>query len=75
MESQHQNPEFRNNPESFHPCRYSLATKFVFLMTRAITLVYMIEQVFLLSISISSCISSSLGNFGMPSRMCRFGMD
>ena len=21
MESQHQNPEFRNNPENFHPCR------------------------------------------------------
>ena len=22
MESQPQNPEFRNNPESFHPCRW-----------------------------------------------------
>ena len=22
MESQPQNPEFRNNPESFHPCYY-----------------------------------------------------
>ena len=22
MESQPQNPEFRNNPENFHPCRY-----------------------------------------------------
>ena len=24
MESQPQNPEFRNNPENFHPCRSSL---------------------------------------------------
>ena len=24
MESQHQNPEFRNNPENFHPCIYML---------------------------------------------------
>ena len=23
MESQPQNPEFRNNPENFHPCMYS----------------------------------------------------
>ena len=23
MESQPQNPEFRNNPENFHPCIYS----------------------------------------------------
>ena len=22
MESQPQNPEFRNNPENFHPCSY-----------------------------------------------------
>ena len=22
MESQPQNPEFRNNPENFHPCKY-----------------------------------------------------
>ena len=22
MESQPQNPEFRNNPENFHPCRH-----------------------------------------------------
>ena len=22
MESQPQNPEFRNNPENFHPCMY-----------------------------------------------------
>ena len=26
MESQPQNPEFRNNPENFHPCRYMYAT-------------------------------------------------
>ena len=25
MESQPQNPEFRNNPENFHPCRCSFA--------------------------------------------------
>ena len=25
MESQPQNPEFRNNPENFHPCFYSVA--------------------------------------------------
>ena len=24
MESQPQNPEFRNNPENFHPCDYGL---------------------------------------------------
>ena len=24
VESQPQNPEFRNNPESFHPCKWSL---------------------------------------------------
>ena len=24
MESQPQNPEFRNNPESFHPCSVNL---------------------------------------------------
>ena len=24
MESQPQNPEFRNNPENFHPCIYKL---------------------------------------------------
>ena len=24
MESQPQNPEFRNNPENFHPCKYAL---------------------------------------------------
>ena len=24
MESQPQNPEFRNNPENFHPCPYKL---------------------------------------------------
>ena len=24
MESQPQNPEFRNNPENFHPCRHHL---------------------------------------------------
>ena len=54
VESQPQNPEFRNNPESFHPCHYLLATKFVFLTTRAITLVNMIEQVFLVSISVFS---------------------
>ena len=24
MESQPQNPEFRNNPENFHPCFYTL---------------------------------------------------
>ena len=23
MESQPKNPEFRNNPENFHPCKYS----------------------------------------------------
>ena len=23
VESQPQNPEFRNNPENFHPCRFS----------------------------------------------------
>ena len=23
MESQPQNPEFRNNPENFHPCRWA----------------------------------------------------
>ena len=22
MESKHQNPEFRNNPDYFHPCRH-----------------------------------------------------
>ena len=26
MESQSQNPEFRNNPENFHTCRYMYAT-------------------------------------------------
>ena len=26
MESQPQNPEFRNNPESFHPCMYIAET-------------------------------------------------
>ena len=25
MESQPQNPEFRNNPENFHPCLYNVA--------------------------------------------------
>ena len=25
MESQPQNPEFRNNPENFHPCMYFVA--------------------------------------------------
>ena len=24
MESQHENPEFRNAPESFHPCKSTL---------------------------------------------------
>ena len=24
MESQPQNPEFRNNPENFHPCAYGI---------------------------------------------------
>ena len=24
MESQPQNPEFRNNPESFHPCNHGI---------------------------------------------------
>ena len=27
MESQPQNPEFRNNPENFHPCCLEIATK------------------------------------------------
>ena len=27
MESQPQNPEFRNNPENFHPCECYLASK------------------------------------------------
>ena len=26
MESQPQNPEFRKNPENFHPCSYSLVS-------------------------------------------------
>ena len=26
MESHPQNPGFRNNPENFHPCLYTLAT-------------------------------------------------
>ena len=26
MESQPQNPEFRNNPENFHPCGYIIRT-------------------------------------------------
>ena len=26
MESQSQNPEFRNNPENFHPCSFLLKT-------------------------------------------------
>ena len=25
MESWPQNPEFRNNPENFHPCKYGIA--------------------------------------------------
>ena len=28
MESQPQNPEFRNNPENFHPCMYFSRTIF-----------------------------------------------
>ena len=27
MESQPQNPEFKNNPESFHPCKSELCYK------------------------------------------------
>ena len=27
MESQHQNPEFRINPENFHPCIHSRLSK------------------------------------------------
>ena len=29
MESQAQNPEFRNNPENFHPCTYSFSFSFI----------------------------------------------
>ena len=28
MESQPQNPQFRNNPENFHPCNYFLTHQF-----------------------------------------------
>ena len=29
MESQPQNPEFRINPENFHPCSYTLSGEFL----------------------------------------------
>ena len=29
MESQPQNPEFRNNPENFHPCKYSTKNRLI----------------------------------------------
>ena len=29
MESQPQNPEFRNNPENFHPWKYSISDSMV----------------------------------------------
>ena len=29
MESQPQNPEFRNNPENFHPCKRSYMDMFM----------------------------------------------
>ena len=32
MESQPQNPEFRNNPENFHPCRNIIMLKEVHLV-------------------------------------------
>ena len=36
MESQPQNPEFRNNPENFHPCKYqNLAHFMVFILCLA----------------------------------------
>ena len=30
MESQPKNPEFRSNPESFHPCMMVISEKFFF---------------------------------------------
>ena len=33
MESQPQNPEFRNNPESFHPRYLDTRTQFFYLLT------------------------------------------
>ena len=29
MESQPQNPEFRINPENFHPCTYAVSIKYL----------------------------------------------
>ena len=29
MESRPQNPEFRNNPENFHPCNWQVSSNFV----------------------------------------------
>ena len=36
MESQPQNPEFRNNPENFHPCPISPTTKSTSCLTSGI---------------------------------------
>ena len=33
MESQPQNPEFRNNPENFHPCKFHNQIKYFLILT------------------------------------------
>ena len=36
MESQPQNPEFRINPENFHPCRHSTLTRYSMVLLRSL---------------------------------------
>ena len=40
MESQPQNPEFRNNPENFHPCAYTYVIPIICMCS------YPAEQIF-----------------------------
>ena len=55
MESQPQNPEFRNNPENFHPCHYYNYTN----MAHAFNIDISLNDNYIIIISSSSSRSSS----------------